>query len=46
MITECGLENACTDTRYPEVKPSDHNPDFVFLSSEPYEFNESHIDEF
>lgn len=36
-------------TRYPEIDPamlSELNPDFIFLSSEPYAFKEIHFEEF
>ena len=47
MIKSCGLANACTEDRYPEVKdPAEYDPDFVFLPSEPYVFTEEHIEEF
>lgn len=46
MLSKCGLINATNFPRYPEIKVEDYNPDYVFLSSEPYPFNETHIDEF
>lgn len=42
MLSECGLKNATRDSRYPEV-PLAIQPDFVFLSSEPFPFEEKHI---
>lgn len=36
------LEN---EKRYPVVEPKSINPDYVFLSSEPYPFNEKHFPE-
>jgi ABC-type Fe3+-hydroxamate transport system substrate-binding protein len=49
MLKRCGLSNAFDLDRYPEVFPAqivEANPDVVFLSSEPYPFNERHITEF
>jgi len=49
MLKRCGLSNAFELDRYPEVFPAqivEANPDVVFLSSEPYPFNERHITEF
>jgi ABC-type Fe3+-hydroxamate transport system substrate-binding protein len=43
MISLCGLENAVIQERYPEVNELECDPDFVFLSSEPYPFKEDHI---
>ena len=43
-----GLSNVVKKTRYPELDLSelaDLNPDLVFLSSEPYPFNEKHVEE-
>lgn len=45
MLGECGLKNATRDTRYPEV-PLAIQPDFIFLSSEPFPFEEKHIASF
>ena len=45
MLSRCGLINSCEIERYPDVSNSDLNPDFVFLSSEPYPFSEKHISE-
>lgn len=45
MLQECGLENLARNERYPEAS-GDENPDFVFLSSEPFPFSEKHIAHF
>jgi ABC-type Fe3+-hydroxamate transport system substrate-binding protein len=55
IITElCGWQNAVTDvtflakSRYPTITPAmfaELNPDYIFLSSEPYPFKEKHIAE-
>jgi ABC-type Fe3+-hydroxamate transport system substrate-binding protein len=50
MLQYCGLENAITepDSRYPEIRNdvvSSLQPDFIFLSSEPYPFKVEHIAE-
>jgi len=45
MMSECGLKNATRETRYPEI-PLSIQPDFVFLSSEPFPFEEKHIESF
>jgi len=45
MLNEAGFENIITSERYPEIKESDFikfQPDFVFLSSEPYPFTQNH----
>lgn len=46
MLDKVGLQNVVPESRYPEV--SDQyiramNPEYVFLSSEPYPFQEKHI---
>jgi ABC-type Fe3+-hydroxamate transport system substrate-binding protein len=49
MLDKCGMRNAFDLDRYPEAFPAqmvEANPDVVFLSSEPYPFNERHITEF
>ena len=49
MLSICGFKNAVLKTRYPEVSPDEIqklNPDFIFLSSEPYPFRQKHIEEF
>lgn len=43
-----GFENACSETRYPELSEADIqrlNPDLILLSSEPFPFKENHISE-
>lgn len=45
MLRECGLKNATRENRYPEV-PIVIQPDFIFLSSEPFPFEEKHIASF
>lgn len=45
MIKECGLINATREYRYPEAQVS-IKPDFIFLSSEPFPFEEKHIASF
>lgn len=49
MLQRCGLNNVTEVERYPEIDASAlvaANPDFVFLSSEPYPFAEKHMEEF
>ena len=39
MIRELGFENFCKEERYPELKDSlEKQPNYIFLSSEPYPF--------
>jgi ABC-type Fe3+-hydroxamate transport system substrate-binding protein len=48
MLLRMGLQNALTTPRYPELsieKIKLYTPDYIFLSSEPFPFNESHIAE-
>ncbi|MCJ8292076.1 MAG: ABC transporter substrate-binding protein [Crocinitomicaceae bacterium] len=45
MLTECGMINVAKGDRYPEVDLSTQ-PDFIFLSSEPFPFEEKHIASF
>ena len=46
MITAVGCRNACSGDRYPEYSAENcSRPDLVFLSSEPYPFEEKHKDE-
>lgn len=50
MLSRCGLQNIFTDAndRYPEIGPEqikEANPKVILLSSEPYPFNENHIQE-
>lgn len=46
MLERCGFENMVTEERYPELHHLKAAPDFVFLSSEPFPFNEKHIEDF
>lgn len=50
MLAVLGVKNTFeTYQRYPEIKPEmllELNPDFIFLSSEPYLFGKKHLDEF
>ncbi len=48
MLGSLGLRNAVNASRYPELSIEALqvlNPEYVFLSSEPYPFKEKHIDE-
>jgi ABC-type Fe3+-hydroxamate transport system substrate-binding protein len=49
MLQRIGIENVLSsNTRYPELSIQDVkrlNPEFIFLSSEPYQFNDTHIKE-
>lgn len=45
MLTTLGLRNAINEERYPEVDLTAINPDFIFLSSEPFPFKEKHLNE-
>jgi ABC-type Fe3+-hydroxamate transport system substrate-binding protein len=45
MLSTLGFQNAVKQERYPEVDLKQLNPDFIFLSSEPYPFKEKHIAE-
>lgn len=45
MLTTLGFQNAMKQERYPEVELKELNPDFIFLSSEPYPFKEKHMEE-
>ncbi|HXB39407.1 MAG TPA: helical backbone metal receptor [Bacteroidia bacterium] len=50
LLGECGFINIFTNekSRYPEITTQmiiDKNPDFIFLSSEPYPFKQKHIEE-
>lgn len=45
MLNTLGFENAMKEARYPEVELKELNPDYIFLSSEPYPFKEKHIEE-
>jgi len=46
LLTETGLVNACDEERYPVIKDDDYQPNFIFLSSEPYKFTEKHVKEY
>jgi ABC-type Fe3+-hydroxamate transport system substrate-binding protein len=43
MLTKCGFQNCCVETRYPEWKNQFEIPELVLLSSEPYPFKEKHL---
>lgn len=48
MLNYAGFENIISDERYPELSMEEiikENPDYIFLSSEPYPFKEKHIEE-
>lgn len=45
MLEKCGFANSTNETRYPEFD-SNINPDYIFLSSEPFPFEEKHKVEF
>jgi ABC-type Fe3+-hydroxamate transport system substrate-binding protein len=48
MLQACGIANAITKERYPELTTVDlaaTNPGIVLLSSEPYPFADKHIEE-
>ncbi len=42
MLKKCGYSNCIYQSRYPIVEPPSIDPDYVFLSSEPFHFNQSH----
>ncbi len=43
MLDAAGFQNYCYLDRYPALKDVEYsNPDFIFLSSEPYPFKEEH----
>jgi len=51
MLVKCGLENVIDDihSRYPELSIDtlkSFNPDYVFLSSEPFPFKTAHLNYF
>jgi ABC-type Fe3+-hydroxamate transport system substrate-binding protein len=46
MIEKAGFENLCKKERYPEMTDVPDNPDYIFLSSEPYPFKKEHVEEF
>lgn len=48
ILRKIGLQNVIQQSRYPEIEISQliaHNPQFVFLSSEPYPFKQKHIND-
>ena len=48
LLEKMGLENILKDERYPILKDDEIkklSPDIIFLSSEPYPFNQKHIEE-
>jgi ABC-type Fe3+-hydroxamate transport system substrate-binding protein len=48
MLETLGLKNAIEGERYPRLTESDLqtvNPQYIFLSSEPYPFQEKHVEE-
>lgn len=48
MLTSCGLVNCIKEDRYPNIdieQIKDLNPDYIFLSSEPFPFKQKHIEE-
>jgi ABC-type Fe3+-hydroxamate transport system substrate-binding protein len=48
MLLRCGFNPVKVGTRYPELNEEyiqELNPDFIFLSSEPYPFKNKHIQE-
>jgi ABC-type Fe3+-hydroxamate transport system substrate-binding protein len=44
-LSRCGWVNCLSETRYPEIDPGALQPDLILLSSEPYPFQEKHIQE-
>ena len=50
MLEKSGFQNAFSDlSRYPEISPSllkQRNPELILLSSEPFPFQEKHLEEF
>jgi ABC-type Fe3+-hydroxamate transport system substrate-binding protein len=47
VLTKIGFVNHCNLNRYPEITElKNPNPDFVFLSSEPFPFTEQHLEKF
>lgn len=48
MLAYSGFKNIIAKNRYPEIEISEivkANPDYIFLSSEPFPFQEKHIEE-
>ena len=47
IISKLGFSNVCETERYPPLSDlNDVNPDFIFLSSEPFPFSENHRKKF
>lgn len=49
MLEYCGLKNVAGGNRYPELSDRDIteiNPELILLSSEPFPFNEKHLNRF
>jgi ABC-type Fe3+-hydroxamate transport system substrate-binding protein len=47
IISKLGFTNVCETERYPALSDlNDVNPDFIFLSSEPFPFSENHRKKF
>lgn len=44
-LTRCGWTNCVPQARYPEIDQATLQPDLILLSSEPYPFQEKHIEE-
>jgi ABC-type Fe3+-hydroxamate transport system substrate-binding protein len=48
MLKYAGFENIVSSERYPEIKMEEiieQNPDYIFLSSEPFPFQHKHIEQ-
>ena len=48
MLKKCGFSHVNVPNRYPELDEEQIktlNPNFIFLSSEPYPFNQNHVEE-
>ena len=48
MLNRCGFSHINVGSRYPEMveeQIKEYNPDFIFLSSEPFPFKQKHIEE-
>lgn len=43
LLSKIGLHNACNENRYPKWNDLSIEADYIFLSSEPYPFNNEHI---
>lgn len=46
MLRRCGFKNYILEPRYPEFEKHEENPDFIFLSSEPFPFKQKHVEAF